>query len=160
MSSIKKVPPGLASKVAVKAVSAQISESGSSADRKKMEPIVEKVTRMCIAEPKRSPGQERWAFPNDVERKLPKPREFRNAEKIYLSNARFTESKPKTANQMALTEDDLADFIIIVKKKLKQAADDESFEDCVRLKAKLKGLEALKDRVKHGEKVYSSELPQ
>ena len=47
-----------------------------------------------------------------------------------------------------------------MKSKLKKSADEENFEECLRLKTKLKSFEDIEKRIKSGEKIMAADLPK
>lgn len=105
---------------------------------------------------------EKWEFPANVEDTLPRPRKFTGSAKVYLSRANKTDAKIQRADSRStslVSKQDVADFITGLRAKLKTAAADEKFEECVRLKSKLRALEDIQGRIASGESVSSSELP-
>ncbi len=101
---------------------------------------------------------ERWTFPADVERNIPSPRKFTNCKKVYLSLQETTNSSSDMKGD-ELVMDDIEIFTEALNSKLKTAAADENFEECVRIKGKLKKFDALAKKIKNGEKVWTSDLP-
>lgn len=100
--------------------------------------------------------QERWKFPS--ENTLPAPRKFTGCKKVYLSAQESSDSGAKSGDELSM--DDLNDFISSLNNKLNAAVNDENFEECVRIKGKLKRLNTLKEKLKLGESVYTSDLPK
>lgn len=103
-------------------------------------------------------GAERWNNCFMQESNLPKPKKFSGCKKIYLSN-RIGEPSDSAKGPL-LTDDDIDGFITSLKTKLKKAAADENFEECVRLKSKLKAFEDLSKKIAKGEEIYASQLPR
>ena len=101
---------------------------------------------------------ERWSSCFIQEDDLPKPKKFSGCKKIYLSNRGSSQSR--SAKGPLLSEDDIEGFITSLKIKLKKAATDENFEECVRLKTKLKSFEELSKKISAGQEVYASQLPR
>lgn len=100
---------------------------------------------------------ERWGNCFPLESNLPKPKKFTGCKKMYLSNlAQDSES----AYGPLISGDDIEGFISSLKSKLKKAAADENFEECVRLKTKLNSFEDLSKKISKGEEVYASQLPR
>lgn len=101
-----------------------------------------------------------WNFPIENEEFLPSPRNFSRIKKKYLSQCKKIEQEEKSASETQISNEDMKGFIKSLKSKLSKAAKDENFEECVRLKSKLKSFESIDSRIKSGEKVYLSELPR
>ena len=78
----------------------------------------------------------KWSFPVLDDKDLPSPRKFSGHKKILFSEN--TESKIESYS--SVSEDDIEIFIKTMKSKLKKSADEENFEECLRLKTKLKSL--------------------
>ena len=108
-----------------------------------------------------SSNSERWSFPANVEQSLPAPRKFTSCKKVYLSaqESSSTASSDAKGSGEEISMDDIETFIEALNGKLKSAVADENFEECVRIKGKLKKFDALKKKIKSGESVFTSELP-
>lgn len=103
---------------------------------------------------------ERWVFPPNVEKSLPAPRKFSDTKKIYLSQTTLSNLHKSKTSGAQVSEDDINGFIKSLKSKLNKAAADENFEECVRLKSKMKSFEVVKKRIQLKEKVFASDLPK
>lgn len=103
---------------------------------------------------------DRWNFKIDSDDNLPSPRKFTGAKKIYISQIDGRDDTTKSTNDALISKDDMEGFIKSLKSKLNKAASEENFEECVRLKTKLKAFQLIETRVKAGECVYANELPR
>ena len=104
---------------------------------------------------------DKWRFPENIEKMLPVPPKYTGCEKIYLSQTSIVNSKSsKNLSGTLVSNDDIDGFIKNLKSKLSIAESEEKFEECVRLKTKLKSFDVVKKRVQLGERVYASELPR
>lgn len=104
---------------------------------------------------------DKWEFPENIEKMLPVPLKYTGCEKIYLSQTNIVNSKSsKNLSGTLVSNDDIDGFIKNLKSKLSIAESEEKFEECVRLKSKLKSFDVVKKRVQLGERVYASELPR
>lgn len=101
------------------------------------------------------------SFPVADDKSLPTPGKFIGFKKIYLSKNIKIESKlSKPYSGSSVSEEDIEAFIRSLKSKLKKAADAENFEECLRLKNKLKSFEEMGKRIKSGEIISATELPK
>lgn len=134
---------------------------------KLMSPIVSSQTKNQ-GKPPKAPSKantcqesKKWNFPILDDKELPSPRKFIGHKKQYMSEITKSEdSRQIDSSATLVSEDDIETFIRSMKTKLKKAADQENFEECVRLKTKLKSFEDIGNRIKSGEKVLSSDLPK
>ena len=103
---------------------------------------------------------ERWHFTSEGEENLPNPRKFTGCKKKYISETIKTSDKlSKLTIGDEVTESDIMGFIKTLKSKIDKAASKEDFEECVRLKSKLKSFEAIEKRIISGEQISVTELP-
>lgn len=103
---------------------------------------------------------DRWNFPIESDDFLPSPRKFTGSKKIYLSQNSGSNDDGKSSSDTQISKADMSGFIKSLKSKLNKAASEENFEECVRLKTKLKSFQSIENRIKSGERVYLSELPR
>ena len=95
------------------------------------------------------------------DKNLPIPRKFTGCKKVYLSENIKTESTlSKSFSGSSVSEEDIETFIKSLKSKLKKSAVEENFEECVRLKTKLKSFEDIEKRIKSGETIGATDLPK
>lgn len=104
--------------------------------------------------------QERWHFTIERDDNLPAPRKYRGFKKHYISETiNSSEKHSKLTAGDEVTESDIKGFIKTLKSKIDKAASKEEFEECIRLKSKLKSFEAIEKRIKAGEQISATELP-
>jgi hypothetical protein len=104
-------------------------------------------------------NQERWHFAIEEDGNLPNPRKYTGCKKNYISETIKASGKhSKSTIQDEVTESDIKGFIKTLKSKIDKAASKEDFEECVRLKSKLKSFEAIEKRIKSGEQISVTEL--
>ena len=103
-----------------------------------------------------------WSFPITDDRELPSPMKFSRCKKIYLSEKYPIESSnlSKSFSGSSVSKEDIGTFIKSLKSILKRAADEENFEECLRLQTKLKSFEEIEKRILSGEKICSADLPK
>ena len=100
-----------------------------------------------------------WIFDYESENELPTPRKFSGCKKNYLSQGNGEESR-KSKSSPRISEDDIQTFVKTLNSKLKKAAREENFEECVRLKKKINLFESIEKRIKSGDPVFADELPK
>lgn len=103
---------------------------------------------------------ERWRFATENEEDLPNPRKYSGCKKYYIPKNNSSDKFSKVTVGAEVTENDIKGFIKTLKSKLDKAASEEDFEECVRLKSKLKSFEAIEKRIQSGEHIAASELPK
>lgn len=123
--------------------------------------IQKTMNGLTLQHPDQSDESERWIFPKNVESSLPAPRKFSEIKKTYLSQTSLSNlQKTKTSPGAQVSEEDIDGFIKSLKSKLNKAAAEENFEECVRLKSKMKSFDIVKKRIQSKEKVFASDLPK
>lgn len=104
---------------------------------------------------------ETWHFSITNENELPNPRKWMGSKKIYISKmSKECDEISKMTVGAAITENDIKKFTKTLKSKLNKAAGEENFEECIRLKEKLKSFEIIEKRIRSGEQVSAAELPK
>ena len=104
-------------------------------------------------------NQERWQFTNEIEENLPNPRKYTACKKKYLSEIMQSSGNYSDTATEKVTEGDIKGFIKTLKYKIDKAVIKEDYEECVRLKTKLKSFESIEKRIKSGERISVTELP-
>lgn len=153
----------LAAPVIISEVNNQIEKKGTTSEISKS---VRELTSKIYINPstesisdKENPGK--WNFPIERDTDLPKPIKFKGCKKIYMTKAAKASDKFSRIEIGAeVTESDIRGFIKTLKSKINKAASEENFEECVRLKSKLKSFEVIEKRIQSGEQISSAELPK
>lgn len=121
----------------------------------------EKMVNMAKASDFGNHISNQMSFPIADDKNLPVPRKFIGFKKIYLSkNIKIEPKLSKSYSGSLVSEGDIESFIKSLKSKLNKAVDNENFEECLRLKNKLKSFEDIERRIKSGEKICPTELPK